>query len=244
MRIILSDSTQEAVNTVATMVFERIISHPTSVIGLATGKTMEPVYAEWVRLWLEKRIPLQKSFFFMLDEYVGLPEGHPGSFRHYIESRVKNPLELHPDQFAFHPVHTKSIDEAATHYEQLLKEAGGIDLQLLGIGKNGHIGFNEPGSLHTSRTRLVNLTAETMEANKSEFPNGDMPSKALSMGIATILDAKQLVMLATGTSKAEVIKYLVNHHDDPSCPATFLKDHPHFTLVLDPAAASKINLKI
>ncbi|MES2528784.1 MAG: glucosamine-6-phosphate deaminase [Bdellovibrionota bacterium] len=243
MRIILSDSTQEAVTTVASMVLERISSHPNSVIGLATGKTMEPVYETWARLASENKTPHEKCFFFMLDEYLGLPGNHPGSFRAYIEKRVLSPLKLHADQFAFHPVQA-GVLEAAAHYEQSLKEAGGVDLQLLGIGGNGHVGFNEPGSLKNSRTRLVELTPETIKANQNDFPAGDMPTRALSMGIGTILEAKALVMLATGKSKADAIKYLLNHHDDPSCPATFLKDHPNFTVVLDPDAASKINLKI
>ncbi len=244
MRIILSESTQEAVTIVATMVTDRISSHPNSVIGLATGKTMEPVYAEWARLAQIQNLKSEKCFFFMLDEYMGLPKGHPASFRTYIEKRVLNPLNLHVDQFSFPPVFADSIHEAASHYELSLKEAGGIDLQLLGIGGNGHIGFNEPGSLKNSRTRLVELTPETRKANESDFPNGDMPMRALSMGIETILQGKHLVMLATGKSKADAIKYLMNHHDDPTCPATFLKSHPNFTLVLDPDAASKINLKI
>lgn len=240
----MSSSTQEAVNTVAEMLVDRISSHPSSVIGLATGKTMEPVYEAWARLAREQKLSAEKCFFFMLDEYLGLPKDHPSSFRSYVEKRVLRPLNLHPDQFAFPPVHADSIHEAASHYELSLKEAGGVDLQLLGIGGNGHVGFNEPGSLKNSRTRLVELTPETINANKSDFPNGDMPSKALSMGIETILEAKQLVMLATGKSKADAIKYLLNHHDDPTCPATYLKSHPNFVVILDPEAASKINLKI
>jgi glucosamine-6-phosphate deaminase len=239
----MSDSIQEAVSTVAMMVLERIGSHPNSVIGLATGKTMEPVYETWSRLAREEKVSHEKCFFFMLDEYLGLPAGHPGSFRSYVEKRVLAPLNLHTDQFAFPPVHA-GIHEAADHYELSLKESGGIDLQLLGIGGNGHVGFNEPGSLKNSRTRMVELTTETIKANQVEFPNRDMPETALSMGIATIFEAKQLVMLATGKSKADAIKYLLNHHDDPKCPATFLKDHPNFILVLDPDAASKINLKM
>jgi glucosamine-6-phosphate deaminase len=240
----MSSSTQEAVSTVAGMVVDRIASHPNSVIGLATGRTMGPVYEEWVKLASAQDLNHDKCFFFMLDEYIGLPKDHPSSFRSYIEKRVLRPLKLHPDQFSFPPVHADSIHEAASHYELSLKEAGGVDLQLLGIGGNGHVGFNEPGSLKNSRTRLVDLTPETINANQADFPNGDMPHKALSMGIETIHEARQLVMLATGKSKADAIKYLLNHHDDPGCPATYLKDHPNFVVVLDPDAASKINLKI
>lgn len=240
----MSDSTQEAVNTVAMMVLERISSHPNSVIGLATGRTMEPVYEKWAALSRESGINHSKCFFFMLDEYLGLRVGHPSSFRSYIEKRVLAPLKLHSDQFAFPPVHAVTTLEAAVHYEKSLKEAGGVDLQILGIGGNGHVGFNEPGSLKNSRTRMVELTPETKKANQVDFPDGDMPSQALSMGIETIMDARSLVMLATGKSKADAIKYLLNHHDDPKCPATYLKGHPNFTVVLDPEAASKINLKI
>jgi glucosamine-6-phosphate deaminase len=244
MRIILSTSTQEAVSTVVTHVVDKISSHPSSVIGLATGRTMEPVYELWVRLALEQKLNLDKCFFFMLDEYLGIPQEHASSFKSYIEKRLIKPLKLHQDQFAFPPVQLVSQGKAGEHYEELIRQASGIDLQLLGIGVNGHIGFNEPGSDKTSRTRVVELTQETKIANQSHFGEGTMPSQALSMGIGSILEAKELVMLATGKSKADAIKYLVNHHDDEGCPATFLKSHPYFTLVLDPEAASKISLKI
>lgn len=241
MRIIQCNSRQEAIETVASMVVEKIEGHPTAVIGLATGRTMEPVYASMVGLTQKSTARFNKCFFFMLDEYLGLPDGHPSSFKHYIRTNVIRPMGLHEDQFAFPPVHA---DEAGPHYEQSLKESGGVDLQLLGIGTNGHVGFNEPGSTKNSRTRKVKLTEETIAANREQFVDGTIPVEAMSMGIGTILEAKSLVMLATGKSKADAIKYLLNHHDDATCPATFLKDHRHFTLVLDPDAASKINLKI
>lgn len=244
MRIILSTSTQEAVSTVVTHVLDKISSHPSSVIGLATGRTMEPVYELMARSAREKSLDLDKCFFFMLDEYLGISQDHPSSFKSYIEKRLIQPLGLHHDQFAFPPVQLVAEGKAGEHYEELIRQASGIDLQLLGIGVNGHIGFNEPGSSKNSRTRVVELTQETKNANQSHFGEGVMPSQALSMGIGSIMEAKELVMLATGKSKADAIKYLVNHHDDESCPATFLKSHPHFTLVLDPEAASKISLKI
>ena len=242
MRIILAKSTQEAVDVVSSMVLEKLTSHPTSVIGLATGRTMEPVYAQLSAEALKAGAKLDRAFFFMLDEYLGINENHPSSFKSYIKTRLIEPLALHESQFAFPPVHLKA--EAGQHYETLIKEAGGIDLQLLGIGVNGHIGFNEPGSAVDSRTRMVELTEETKNSNKSHFGEGQMPTHALSMGIGSIMDGKELVLLATGKSKADAIKYVLNHHDDVNCPATFLKSHPRFTLVLDPDAASKISLKI
>lgn len=241
MRIIQCDSTQEAVKTVASMLADKISSHPSSVIGLATGRTMEPVYSALVEMVKDSGINLEKAFFFMLDEYKGLPDNHPSTFKYYINKHVVGPLKLKETQIAFPPA---NLPEGASHYEESIKESNGVDLQLLGIGQNGHIGFNEPGSQKNSRTRIVELTQETIEANKDQFVDAIIPTEALSMGIGTILESKSLVMLATGKSKAEVVKYLLNHHDEKNCPATFLKSHPHFTLVLDPDAASKINLKI
>src|SRR5665647_4291 len=244
MRIVLSESTTKAVENVASTVIERIEANPAITIGLATGRTMEPVYASWVKVAKMLNLSHEKIFFFMLDEYLGLPEGHQGSFKSYMYKHLIYPLGLKDSQFVFPPVHTRPLEEASKHYEQSIVEASGIDLQLLGIGQNGHIGFNEPGSSRQSLTRVVELTYETREANSGNFHGENVPVRALSMGIGTIMNSKSLLMLATGKSKADAIKYLVNHHDDPTCPATFLKSHPHFTLVLDPDAASKINLKI
>lgn len=237
MRIIQCESKEEAARVVAGIVLDKIESHPEAVIGLATGKTMEPVYAEIVK---SSTTSFEKNFFFMLDEYVGLPDNHPSSFKYYIKTHLVAPLNLKESQIAFPPADKK---DGAEFYEAALKESGGVDLQLLGIGRNGHVGFNEPGSPFHSRTRIVDLTAETLEANKDQFTD-IIPKKALSMGIGTIMESKSLVMLVTGKSKADTIRYLLNNHDDSSCPATFLKNHPHFTLVLDPDAASRINLKI
>ncbi len=240
MRIIQAASREEAVETVASLILERILRHPSSVIGLATGRTMEPVYARLCEDAVAAKASLAQTFFFMLDEYVGLPDGHAASFKHYIRTHFLRPLSIPESQIAFPPAPEQDGPE---RYEALLKESHGVDLQLLGIGQNGHIGFNEPGSDKNSRTRIVRLTPETISANRSQFTD-IIPEKALSMGIGTIREAKGLLLLATGKSKADAIKYLLNHHDDPACPASFLKDHPHFTLVLDPDAASRINLKI
>ena len=244
MRVLLGQSTAEAVNIVVDIVLERMKSDPKLVLGLATGRTMEPVYAGLVKKIREENFDLINHFFFMLDEYLGLDTNHPSSFKSYIAHNFLKPLEIPESQIAFPPAHLNPA-EAGSHYEILIKQASGITLQLLGIGQNGHVGFNEPGSSRNSRTRVVDLSADTVKANRDQFSNpNDIPSKALSMGIATIMESKELLMLATGKSKAETIKYLINHHDDEKCPATFLKSHPHFTLVLDPEAASKISLKI
>lgn len=230
MRILQCGTKQDAAETVALMLVERMQSHPASVIGLATGLTMVPLYETWARLDRERSIDHGRGFFFFLDEYLGVSPDHPLSFRQYALNHFIKPLGLREDQFVLPNEHQD--------YDQLIREAGGIDLQLLGIGKNGHIGFNEPGSFKESRTRKVRLSEETRITNKIPF------EEAVSMGISTILEAKEIVLLATGDSKADAIKYVLNHHDDPNCPATYLKSHPSLTLVLDAEAASKINLKI
>jgi glucosamine-6-phosphate deaminase len=244
MRIIIAKSSSEAVEIVSDMIFNKLQSEQDLVLGLATGKTMEPVYKEVVEKVKASHLDLRSHRFFMLDEYIGLSTSHPSSFKSYINRHLIAPLKLVSDQFQFPTVGTEHLSKAGEVYEEKIKQAGGIYLQLLGIGSNGHIGFNEPGSSSDSRTRIVKLTEETRKANQSQFESGSVPEEALSMGVASIMDAKELLMLATGASKADAIKYLFNHHDDESCPATFLKAHPRFTLVLDPEAAGKISLNI
>jgi glucosamine-6-phosphate deaminase len=244
MRIILAKSLSEAIERTVAQVLNQIKEQPKSVIGLATGRTMEPVYELWVKAALAQAVDHSQCRFFMLDEYLGIPDTHAGSFRHYIATRLERPLQLKQGQVCYPPVDAMELDAAAGEYEQAIAEAGGIDLQLLGVGQNGHVGFNEPGSMGNSRTRVVNLTAETIAANQASFGSNPMPGMALSMGISTILQSKQLLLLATGTSKARVIKYLLNHHDEPEWPVTFLKRHQNFNLVLDPESASAINLKL
>jgi glucosamine-6-phosphate deaminase len=241
MRIVQATSKIEAEKIVATIIFEKMETNPSAVIGLATGNTMIPVYAELVNLIKKSSSDFSQIRFFMLDEYLGLPDGHPSSFKHYIRENFIKPSGLDDNQVSFPPAH---LDDGHEHYERLVQESGGIDIQLLGIGKNGHVGFNEPGSLKTSSTSVVTLSQETLTANRNQFVDDLIPKEALTMGIGTILKSKSLLMLATGNSKASAIKHLLNHHDDPECPATYLKDHSHFILVLDPEAASRINLNI
>lgn len=238
MQIIQCQSKDQAVSKVATILFETICDEKRNVFGLATGRTMEPVYAELVKLMKNSGKDFSNKRFFMLDEYYGLTDNHESSFKFYIKTHFQNPMGFKDDQFFFPPVH---LSDAGQQYERDIRAQGGVELQLLGIGQNGHIGFNEPGSEKDSLTRRVDLTPDTIEANREQFVDDIVPVDALSMGIGTILRAKELVLLATGKSKADTIQFLVNNQENSSCPASFLKNHPRFTLVLDPEAASKIN---
>jgi len=237
MKIILSSTPLEASNFVAERVLDHIQGNPCSVIGLATGKTMIPVYQQWIKSAKDRLIDHSRCFFFMLDEYQDLESDDSAKFENFLKNHFFTPMNIRRDQYALPTM------QGDFSYEELIKESGGIDIQLLGIGRNGHVGFNEPGSKKDSNTRIVFLSSNTLEANRDSFTK-TIPTKALSMGVGTILRSKSILLLAIGKSKSDAIKFLMNHHDDESCPATYLKNHPHFTLVLDSEAASKINLKI
>ncbi len=216
---------------------DQLITNSASVFGLATGRTMIPFYEKLVERAALKNLDFSKCFFFSLDEYVGLNKDDTSTFENYLKKHFFTPIGIRKDQYVL-----PTIDQESD-YDRLILECGGIDLQILGIGSNGHIGFNEPGSESHSETRMVKLAEQTIRDNRASFSE-KIPTHAVTMGIASILKAKSIIMLATGLSKASIIKFLINHHDNPDCPATFLKNHPHFTLILDSDAASKINLKI
>jgi glucosamine-6-phosphate deaminase len=241
MRIILSTSTQEAVATVVTHILDKISSHPSSVIGLATGRTMEPVYDLWVKTAIEQKLDLDKCFFFMLDEYLGISQDHPSSFKSYIDKRLIQPLGLHYDQFAFPPVQLVKEGRAGEHYEELIQQASGIDLQLLGLGVNGHIGFNEPGTSFESTVHVVRLKEETRQDNARFFDSiEEVPNFAITMGIKDILRAKKILLIASGQNKAMAIKEMLEGKIREEVPCTILQNHPDVVVVLDKAAASLI----
>src|SRR5690606_29625580 len=190
MQLIQCQSKDDAAKTVAGILFDYISDSTKKVFGLATGRTMEPVYAELIRLIKESGADLTGKSFFMLDEYYGRPDNHESSVKYYIKPHFQNPLGLKDEQIFFPPV---QLDNAGEKYEEDIRRMGGVALQLLGIGQNGHIGFNEPGSRKNSLTRRVDLTPETIEANREQFVGDIIPVDALSMGIGTILRAKSLV---------------------------------------------------
>lgn len=237
MKIILETNGDRCCEMIVDRFENQLISNSASVFGLATGKTMIPFYDKLVRRAADRGLDFSKCFFFTLDEYVGLSKNDPSTFENYLKKNFFTPLGIRKDQYILPSVGHES------DYDKLILQSGGIDLQIVGIGTNGHIGFNEPGSEKSSQTRVVELAKQTILDNQSSFTE-KIPTHAVTMGIATIFKAKSIVMLATGLSKANMVKFLINHHDDSSCPATFLKDHSNFTVFLDSDAASKINLNI
>jgi glucosamine-6-phosphate isomerase len=200
--IILADAPQAA-NATAERIIAVMQDKPEAVLGLATGATMEPVYAAVVAAYRGGRVSFSRATTFNLDEYVGISPDHPGSYRATMNRLLFDHVDIDlsrthvPDGMAADP------EKAAEAYELHIRQAGGIDLQLLGIGRNGHIGFNEPGSSLDSRTRHVVLHVETLAANQGFFADAGVPQSAITMGIATILTARFILALATGAASRQ-----------------------------------------
>lgn len=242
MKVLIFPSKEAACQKVCDELAMRIRTKPASTLGLATGGTMEPVY-ERLR---EKgsRIDVSAVSTFNLDEYVGLSTDHTQSYHHYMSEHLFDHLNFDRSRTRIPLGSAQDPEIEAVRYEQSIVESGGIDLQLLGIGKNGHIGFNEPGSSLGSRTRIKTLTRATRQANARFFDNSeDVPRFAITMGIQTILDAREIVVLATGEAKAEACHQMIEGAVSSYWPASALQLHPKVTAVLDEAAASKLELR-
>jgi len=217
---------------VARLVRER----PDTVLGVATGSTPLPVY-EALRERLHG-VDLSRVQAFALDEYVGLDPQHPESYRSVIRREVVEPLGLDPRRVHVPDGSVAGIAQAGEKYEQAIAAAGGIDLQLLGIGTDGHIGFNEPGSSFASRTRVKTLTRQTREDNARFFDDvDDVPRHCITQGLGTILDARHLVLLAFGSGKAEAVAGAVEGPVTASLPGSAIQLHPRVTVVIDEEAA-------
>ncbi len=208
--------------------------------GFPTGRTMDGVYAALARLNAVDPVDPARIHAFMVDEYLGLPPGSPHSYVHYLTERVFKPLRLKPSHVHVPALERLSPHDAAEDYEARIRD-GGIDLQLLGLGPNGHIGFNEPGSPRHSRTRVVDVAEATRRANAVLFARPeDVPVRAVSIGVATILDAREVWMVVTGAAKREVVAELLRRAPGEDFPASFLKEHPRFRLFRDRASGEEI----
>ncbi|HNP34741.1 MAG TPA: glucosamine-6-phosphate deaminase [Woeseiaceae bacterium] len=217
-------------------------ARPDAVLGLATGSTPLTMYERLVRDCRQKRISFAAVTTFNLDEYVGLDGDHPQSYRHYMNEHFFSKIDI--DLANTHlPVAAAGANplRIGAEYETKIAAAGGIDLQVLGIGRNGHIGFNEPTSSLGSRTRVKTLTRETLASNRRFFPaHGKQAELAITMGIATIMEARKVLLLATGEEKAAAVEQLIEGPVSAMWPATTLQYHGNVTVLLDAAAASRL----
>lgn len=237
--IVIVPSAAEAGALVADEIVKLVRARPDAVLGLATGSTPLPVYEA-----LRSRtagVDLSQVRGFALDEYVGIDPSHPQSYRSVITTEVVEPLGLDPVLIHTPNGALETIAHAGEDYERAIAEAGGIDLQILGIGTSGHIGFNEPGSSFASRTRVKTLIEQTRADNARFFDSvDDVPMHCITQGLGTILEAKHLFLLAFGQGKAAAVAGAVEGPVTSSLPGSAIQLHPHATVIIDEAAASRL----
>jgi glucosamine-6-phosphate deaminase len=237
--VILPDEARIAA-LVADAVEALVRRRPDAVLGVATGSTPLPTYRELVRRRENGVGPEYSAVrFFTLDEYVGLPAGSLASYRSTIARELTNPLGIDPARVHGPDPSAEGLAGSGERYEAAIRDAGGIDLQLLGIGSDGHLAFNEPGSSLSSRTRIKTLTEQTRRDNARFFDSPEeVPRHVLTQGLGTIGGARHVVLIATGVPKAEAVAAAVEGPVTASCPASVLQLHPHATVLLDDAAAA------
>jgi glucosamine-6-phosphate deaminase len=244
MEVIIQPNTTVAARLTARIIADHLREKHDLVLGLATGRTMESVYAELVNMYKCDGLDFSSCRTFNLDEYVGLPTDDPHSYRSYMNKHLFSHINIDlrntylPDGMA------GDLKEECSLYERQIKACGGIDLQLLGIGETGHIGFNEPLSALYSRTRQKALTQVTIDQNSPLFDLPEkMPRRALTMGVGTILEASRIIVLVTGEKKAGILAKSVEGPITSMISATALQMHPATTIITDEAAAAKLENK-
>ncbi len=228
---------QAVAATIRDLILAKAQAKQTAVLGLATGSTPLPLYAELVRLHREESLSFRNVVTFNLDEYEGLSGDHTQSYRYFMEQNLFRFIDIARENT--HVPAGVSADATVTcaEYEAAIRSAGGIDLQVLGIGRTGHIGFNEPPSSRDSRTRRVHLDEVTRRDNSIFFGELSLvPHGALTMGVGTIMDCRQVELLAFGAGKADIIRKTLRTQPSADCPASWLQNHPRCTFHLDPEA--------
>jgi len=245
MLVFLGRDKDEICGRAARLVAGAVQRKPNLTLGLATGSTMVGVYQQLVQLHKSGSLDFSRVTTFNLDEYLGLAPTHPQSFHRFMDDQLFSHVNIIRANIHIPDGTIRgAYDQYCAAYEETIRKAGGIDLQLLGIGRNGHIGFNEPTSSIGSRTRLKVLSQETLNDNAKFFsPGEEAPQCAITMGIGTILETKRVLLIATGESKAQAIAHSIEGPITSSVCASALQLHPDVTFILDEAAASKLNQK-
>ncbi len=239
MVIQVFDNEKQVAQAGAALIATQLLDEPESVLGFATGSTPLGVYAELVRLYEEGVISFGDASTFNLDEYYGIKRDHNQSYYYFMMENLFGKVNLPQENIHLPNGDAADPQEECHAYEEAIAEAGGIDLQLLGIGRNGHIGFNEPSTVFERATHLVDLTEDTIDANARFFESAaEVPRQALSMGIGTIMDAYKILLVATGKNKAEAVRDMHQGNIDAQCQASILQVHPNVTVLLDKEAAS------
>ncbi len=241
---IIKVKSPEEMGSAAADIFESLIrTKPACVLGLATGSTPIPLYRELVKREKEGKIDFTRVRSANLDEYKGLAPTHPQSYRYFMQDNLFDHVSIKPENTIVPDGLAEDVEAMCAEYERKIEDMGGVDIQLLGLGHDGHIGFNEPCDHFPKMTHEVELTAMTREANTRFFSSIDeVPTAAFTMGIGTVMAAKQVLMIVTGADKAEILEKVFFGPVTPEVPGSILQMHPNVTLICDEAAASKLPL--
>lgn len=243
MRVLVFEDPEAAADAVAQEIIEALRRKPDLVLGLATGSTPLGVYARLIRAHEEGGLGFSRVSTFNLDEYLDLPPHHPQSYRSFMQEHFFRGVNIPPSQIHFPPTEGDDLLTECGRYENLIRERGGIDIHILGIGSNGHIGFNEPTSSLASRTRVKTLTDKTLRDNSRFYGPGEkQPHLASTMGIGTILDSKKILLHAFGREKADAVYAAVEGPISSFWPASALQLHPNVTFYLDGESAARLSL--
>ncbi len=232
----------EEIGCAAAQLYKELIdSNPSTVLGLATGATPVPTYKKLIELYKNGEISFKDVTTFNLDEYCDLDKHDKNSYYTFMHENLFNYIDIKEENVNFLDGNAKDCDAESKRYAEAIKAAGGIDLQLLGIGTNGHIAFNEPADKFTDEAFKVTLTQSTINSNQKYFGDVPMPRYAMTMGIGSIMRSKKILLIATGESKAKAIKAMVSGEITPQIPCSILNEHKDVVIMLDKAAASLIN---
>lgn len=238
VKVVIKPTSDEMSRAAARIFADRIRKKPNIVLGLATGSTPVKMYKELIRMHKEEGLDFSKVLTFNLDEYLGLSGDHDQSYRYFMNDNLFNHINIKKENTRVLNGKAKDPAKECKQFEEAIRKAGGIDIQLLGIGGNGHIAFNEPGSAKNSRTRVVDLDERTIQDNSRFFKSAnEVPRQALSMGIGTIMEAKEIVLIADKASKAEAVSKSVEGPVTERVPASLLREHQNVTFVVDKDAA-------
>jgi glucosamine-6-phosphate deaminase len=241
MLVIIKKNYEEISIEAAKIIADRLRKKPNLVLGLATGSTPLGLYKELIRLHKEEGLDFSKVTTFNLDEYVGLQPTHDQSYHYFMYRNFLNYININPRYIHIPHGMAKDINVFCDWYENRIKECGGIDLQILGIGGNGHIAFNEPGSSLGSRVRIKTLTEKTRKDNARFFKSMDeVPKYAITMGVGTVMDAKEILLIASGENKSDAISDAIEGPVTAMCPASVVQLHRNVFVVVDKPAASKL----
>jgi len=241
MFVVIKDTYEQMSAEASKILAHRIRTKPDIVLGLATGSTPLALYKLLINMHKKEGLDFSKVTTFNLDEYVGLPPTHDQSYNYFMWENLFKHINISPENVHIPMGTSDDIERFCEWYEAKIEEKGGIDIQLLGIGANGHIAFNEPGSSLGSRTRIKTLTEKTIEDNSRFFDNiKDVPVHAITMGVGTIMEARELLLVANGEGKANAIKNTIEGPISTNCPASVLQLHPRARIIVDKPAGAKL----